>query len=335
MSMSTPPGVQPLVILTDPINSLETERLRQASRVLQISPAKDEDFRQAARLADIIIVRSKLAEDLFDDTPGLKAVIRHGSGVDIIPVAAATRAGIVVTNVPGANAQSVAEYCLAAMFDAARNIGGIDQRMAGSGWEGARTLAAGTFELRGKRVGIVGLGAIGRALADMCLALGMSVSAYRHRPGAQAPAAVELKTMDALLEQSDFLCLCCPLTPETTGLLGAAELARAHSGLWLINVARAAVVDQDALLECLRLRALRGATLDVFHPTGEFRAACSALDQVRLTPHLAGLAREGIERMSKGAVDAALDVLAGRLPRDIVNPDVLQRPELRLAATAA
>lgn len=110
---------------------------------------------------------------------------------------AATCAGIVVTNVPGANAQSVAEYCLAAMFDAARNIGGIDQRMAGAGWEGARTLAAGTFELRGKRVGIIGLGAIGRALADMCLALGMRVSAYRHRPGAQAPAAIELKTMEA------------------------------------------------------------------------------------------------------------------------------------------
>lgn len=276
-----------------------------------------------ARDASVIVVRAPVPAALFNAAGRLRAAIRHGAGVDMIPIEAATAAGVLVANVPGANARSVAEHAMFGALALARRFRMIDRDLRHDGWLAGRAHADRTHELHGQTLGIVGYGAVGRAVGSIASAgFGMRVLAATRRPE-YLPAGVAARTLDALLSESDIVVLCCPLTPETRGLVDRRRLGLMKHGAVLVNVARGAVVDEGALVEALRAGRIGGAVLDVFetqplapdHPL-------LGLDTVMLTPHLAGITQESMERMGIGVAEETARILAGGLPLNLVNPQV-------------
>ncbi len=324
-------GTRPLILLTDPIHPAEMGRLERLGEVVRVPVAEPSAFAEQAARAQVLVVRSKLPADLFEHTPRMLGVVRHGSGVDLIPVPSATEKGIVVCNVPGANGNSVAEYCMAALLDAARGIHRIHLKLQAAGWETSRAMAGEATELAGKTIGIVGMGNIGTRLAQIAHhGFGMHVAAYRRGPVMNVPEHVEQVPLERLFTEADYICLCCPLNESTHGLVNARLLDRCKPGAWLVNVSRGEVVDQDALVQRLKAGRLRGATLDTFLRSEGFIENAGRVPGLVLTPHLAGLADESMRRMSTGALDAVQAILRADTPRHVVNPEVLDTDRCRL-----
>lgn len=272
--------------------------------------------------ADIVIVRAPLPEAMFGQGRRLRAAIRHGAGLDMIPIGAATAAGVLVANVPGVNARSVAEYVLFAALALARRFRAIDRDLRTRGWEAGRAHAPTAGELYGRTLGLVGVGHVGRAVAAIAGdGFGMTIVGHA-RNADRLPLNVEYRPLDALLAESDVVVLACPLTEETRGLIDARRIALLKPGALLVNVARGAVVDEAALIAALAAGRIGGAAVDVFTtqplPPG---SPWLALDEAVLTPHLAGITEESMARMGVGAVEEALRVLAGGLPANLVNPE--------------
>ncbi|MGO4394843.1 NAD(P)-dependent oxidoreductase [Variovorax sp. M-6] len=315
-------AARPLVLLTNPIDARQAERLALHAD-LQLASATDADtLRREARNAAFIVVRAPLPPALFDEAPVLRAVVRHGAGLDMIPVDAASRRGVAVANVPGANAGSVAEYVLGQMLALARRLPQIDAALRTHGWDTARQLADHGADLSGRTVTIVGMGAIGQALARICGAgFGMRVIGVRRHPPADDARVQYLALADAL-PLSDYLVLACPLSSQTRGLIGAEALARLKPGARLVNVARGPVVVESALVEAVRSGHLAGAALDVFDTQPlPLDSPLRSLPQVLLSPHLAGITPGSMQRMSEVVVDQLLEMLQGRLPLHFVNPE--------------
>lgn len=318
---------RPVVVLTNPIDPPAAAHLAEVVDLRMLSALDADTIRRETADAEGLIVRAQLPADLFVHAPRLRAVVRHGAGLDMIPMAEATAHRVMVANCPGTNADSVAEYVVAQMLALARGLPEIIQRTRSGDWPGARALADAAFELRGATLGIVGVGAIGRALARIASAgLGMRVLGFqRHLERIAAPVEAA-PTLAALLAASDVVALACPLNESTRGLIDAAGLARMKPTAWLINVSRGAVIDQPALIAALRERRIAGAALDVF--TDQPLAAghpLLMLDNVLPTPHLAGITAQSMRRMSALAVEQLLQMLAGGVPPHLVNPEVLQR----------
>ena len=311
------------VLLTDPIDASGEELLR--SRGVEVVSAPEGSAATVKRLAaeaDALIIRSKLPDDIFEAAPRLRAITIHGTGIDLVPLAEATRRGVPVANLPGANAQSVAEYCVMAMLMLARNIVAIASAIRARPWDEARALAFEAHEIAGLTAGIVGVGEIGARVAKTCRhGFGMRVLGHQRRLDRLPPEA-EAADLDALVAQSDFVVLACPLTPETHHLFGAGRLAAMRPSSWLINVGRGPVVDEKALVEALHERRIAGAMLDVYE---HYRISPGhplfALNNVILTPHLAGSTRESRARAAVRAADETLRMLAGEKPVNFVNPE--------------
>ncbi|RVD47889.1 NAD(P)-dependent oxidoreductase, partial [Mesorhizobium sp. M7A.F.Ca.ET.027.03.2.1] len=275
-----------------------------------------------AKDADIVIVRAPLPPQLFDGAKLLRAAIRHGAGLDMIPMEAAAAAGVLVANVPAVNARSVAEHVMFAALALLRNFRVVDRDLRTKGWLAGREHANSNSELAGKTIGIVGLGAVGQAVGHIA-AHGFDLKVVATTRSMQpAPDKVGFLSIDALVEQSDIIVLCCPLTPETRGLINRERIARMKPHALLINVSRGPVIDDDALIEALQKRRIGGAALDVFatqplpsnHPYFGF-------DNVIITPHMAGITEESMMRMGVGAAGEALLVLANKLPVNLRNPE--------------
>jgi D-3-phosphoglycerate dehydrogenase len=241
----------------------------------------------------------------------------------MVPVAAATARRIPVANVPGANAQAVAEYCFAAVFELSRRLALADQTVRAAGWAKARSLSDDALELREKTLGVIGVGNIGCRVAQIGRAgFGMTVLGTSRRPEMLPDGVVPAK-IEALFERSDIIVLSCPLTDETRGLVGQDLLRRAKPAALLVNVSRGAVIDDHALADALRDGRLAGAALDVFtvqplpadHPFFGLR-------NVLLTPHLAGLTKESMVRMSTVSAEEMVRILAGARPLNLVNPEI-------------
>jgi D-3-phosphoglycerate dehydrogenase len=279
--------------------------------------------KRLAAEADGIIIRSKLPDDIFEAAPRVRAVTIHGTGIDLVPLAAANAKGVLVANLPGENAQSVAEYCVMAMLMLARNVMAITGAMRDQPWDEARKLAMAARELAGLTVGIVGVGEIGKRVARICRnGFAMRVLGNQRRMD-QLPPEAEGAGLDELVAQSDFVVLACPLTPETQHLFNAARLAAMKKEAWLVNVGRGPVVDEQALIDALHEKRIAGAMLDVYeHYRIEPGHPLLALDNVVLTPHLAGMTRESRGRMGAAAAQDTLRMLAGEAPHHLVNPDV-------------
>lgn len=323
----------PRVLLTDPIDASGEELLRaRGAEVVRAPEGSSATVKRLAAEADGIIIRSKLPDDIFEAAPRVRAVTIHGTGIDLVPLASANARGVLVANLPGSNAQSVAEYCVLAMLMLARNIAAINAAMHTRPWDEARRLAAPAREITGLTVGVVGVGEIGRRVAQICArGFGMRVLGNQRRLDRLPPEA-QGADLDDLVAQSDFIVIACPLNPQTHHLFNAARLGAMKTSAWLINVGRGPVIDEQALIEALRARRIAGAMLDVYeHYRIEAGHALLALDNVLLTPHLAGSTRESRARASVRAADETLRMLAGEKPRNLVNPEAwdVRRPENR------
>jgi D-3-phosphoglycerate dehydrogenase len=302
------------------------EAMLAAARLVVASALDDATLAREAEDAEIVIVRAPLPPQLFDTAARLRAAIRHGAGLDMIPVEAANRAGVLVANVPGVNARSVAEHVFFVTLALLRRFRAMDRDLRTSGWLAARDHANLTNELTGRTMGIVGMGNVGREVARIATqGFGLSVLA-NSRSGKNLPEPVRFASVDDLVAQSDIVVLCCPLTPETTGLIDAGRIARMKPSALIVNVSRGPVVDEAALIAALHHRQIAGAALDVFetqplppdHPFFRFV-------NVIVTPHMAGITEESMERMGTGAAAEALRVLEGALPLNLVNPEVVER----------
>ena len=250
----------------------------------------------------------------------------------MIPIEAATAAGVLVANVPGVNARSVAEHVMFACLALMRRFRMVDRDLRSSGWLAGRDHANFTSELAGKTMGIVGLGAVGQAVGHIAShGFGLKVIAHTRSPNS-APDGVRFTGIDELVAASDVIVLCCPLTPETTGLMSRQRIDSMKPSAILINVSRGPVIDDGALISALREHRIAGAALDVFstqplppdHPYFSF-------GNVIITPHMAGITEESMMRMGVGAAGEALLVLAGELPVNLRNPEVVERYRARLA----
>jgi len=314
------------VLLTDSIASAGEQLLASRTEVVRSPDSDPATIRRFARDVDGVIIRSRLPDDIFEAAPRLRAVVVHGTGTDLVPLAAATARGVMVANLPGANAQSVAEYCAMAMLMLARNILTITSTLKARSWDEARLLGGGAREISGMTLGIVGVGQIGSRLAAIChRGFGMRVLGHQRRLD-RLPAEAQAASLEELLSQSDFVVLACPLTRETHHLLNQQRIASMKPSAWLINVGRGPVVDEAALVDALRARRIAGAMLDVYE---EYRLAPGhalfSLDNVILTPHLAAVTRESRGRASVAAAEEMLRMLAGENPRNFVNPEAAKR----------
>lgn len=278
----------------------------------------------ALRDADGLIVRSetRVDRDLLAHAPRVRVVGRAGVGVDAIDVDAATEAGIVVVNTPAANTIAATEQTFALMLALVRNVAAANASIREGRWE--RTPFIGT-ELFGKTLGIVGLGRIGGGVASRARAFGMHVLAHDpFIPESRAEAlGAELVPIESMLERADIVTLHVPLTPQTRGMIAAAELKRMKPGAVLINCARGGVIDEEALLAALDAETIRAAAIDVVAkepPTADSAGAkLHRHPRVLATPHLGGSTREALERIAIELARDVADALGGKPAAGAVN----------------
>ncbi len=261
----------------------------------------------------------------MDDCPNLLLIARTGIGVDNVDLDAATARGIVVTNTPDGPTESTAEHTVAMLLALAKRLPQGMANMAAGEWGPRRPPLVG-IEVRGKTLGLVGFGRIGRRVAEVCrVAFAMRVLACDPvvTPEQAAAVGVELTDLETVVQEADFLSLHAPATPATRRLLNRERLGRMKPGAILLNLARGPLVDEAALLEALETGQLGGAGLDVFDP--EPPAVDSPLRRhpaVIATPHVASLTVEGRARMERMAVERLLAFFRGEVPADVVNPEV-------------
>jgi phosphoglycerate dehydrogenase-like enzyme len=234
----------------------------------------------------------------------LKVISRNGTGVDNIDLDAAARRGIAVCRAEGVNARGVAELAVADVFALARWLPSSDAAIKAGGWQRRKGI-----ELRGRTLGLVGCGKIGRLVAEMALALGMNVVAYDvFRDESFAPSdRFRFAAFDEVLGESDVISLHCPAREDGRPLLDAAALAKTRRGVFLVNTARASLIDSAALLAALEGGQVAGAAVDVFEtePPGQ-RDLLARHDRVIATPHIGSFTGESVDRAMRAAVENLL-----------------------------
>jgi phosphoglycerate dehydrogenase-like enzyme len=321
------------VVIADPIDEAG-ERLLAELEVVRPAGASRAALGAALADADAVIVRTTpLPRELLVDAPLLRVVAKHGSGTDAIDLACATERGIVVSHTPGANAPAVAEFALTCLLLLLKPVlPGVAWLRAGPEVAGSLVVASQQAGLVGRElatqvVGVVGWGEIGARFGRAVTALGGRVLVHDPAPAAGPADAAEIEmvaSLDDLLARADVVSVHVPLTQATRGLIGAREIDLMRPGSALINTARGGVVDEPALAHAVAAGHLRGAAIDVFveeppprdHPL-------LALDNVIATPHVAGTTADTLQRMARAAAESVLDVLDGRAPRHVANPEVL------------
>jgi len=291
---------------------------------LPYKPLTEEEEAQYAALlhgAAALLLRSGyVTASLLDRLPDLRAVAVHGAGVDPVDVAACTARGVLVTNTPGANADAVAEITIALILSLLRRIPEAAHRAkAGREWDAARHTGG---ELRGKTLGLVGFGQIGRRVCTIANAFGARVIAA---DPAQPPDTIrkhgaEPMTLDALLATADIVSLHAPGIPATRHMIGADSIAKMKHGAMIVNCARGSLVDEASLAAALTSGRLGGAALDVLE--GEPPDPASPIydaPNVILTPHMAGSTQECLQTIARTAGEDIARVLRGEAPRFPVN----------------
>jgi D-3-phosphoglycerate dehydrogenase len=317
---------RPRVVVADPLAENGLGLLRQELDVVVAQEA--EEVARALSDAEALIVRSRtqVTADLLDRGPALKLVARAGIGVDNIDVPAATARRVLVINAPLGNVQSTAEHTLALIFALARSIPSADRAVREGRWKKGYE---GT-QLEGKRLGVIGIGKVGRRVAALADAIGLEVVACDPYVPDEAWFSLPARRVDAreLLTTADIVTLHVALSPETLNLIGADELATMKRGSYLVNCARGGLVDEDALVEALQQGHLAGAAIDVFRV--EPLPADSPLLQfsnVILTPHVAASTREAQEQVSTEIATQVLDFFSGGTVAFPINPSVLREDQ--------
>ena len=276
-------------------------------------------------VAGVILGVEPTANADFMDRTGqtLKVIARHGIGVDNVDLAAATERGIIVVNTPDAPTESTAEHAVALLLALAKQVVAGDRKLRGTA-NTPQSQLQGT-EVRGRTLGVIGFGRIGRRVAQICgQGLQMRIIAFDPYINQSQAAAMDVEVVDsleALLDQADFVSLHPALTPATEHLISKAELHRMRPTAFLINVSRGPIVDEVALIEALEAGQLAGAAMDVFDPEPPTpNNPLFRLPNVVATPHISSFTDLGRQAMSQGAVEQVLQVLRGERPPFLVNP---------------
>jgi D-3-phosphoglycerate dehydrogenase len=266
---------------------------------------------------------SKILNGNLDVLPACGAIVRTGSGTDNVPVAEATARDILVANTPAAVAETVADHALAMMLALARQLLPMDRAVRGG--PAHSSYIRPRFEFGGKKVGLVGFGHIARLLARRLSGFDVTVMAYDPYVDAAAMSAsgVRKEELAELLSQADYISVHCPLSERTFHLIGERELQSMKPTAILVNTARGALIDEPALIQALQSGRIAGAGLDVFEDeSADVHPALRAMDNVVLSPHLAGLAEENILKRWTCSVETVIDLAVPRVPRSCVNPEV-------------
>ncbi|MDQ3669393.1 MAG: oxidoreductase [Actinomycetota bacterium] len=312
------------IVATGPIAAPAPELLAPFGDLLVARSSDEEELLHLIPEAVALVVRgggSRVTARVIDAAHELRVIARTGVGVDEVDLDAATRRGVPVVIVPDAGAQAVAEGALALLLALGKRLTLLDRLVREGRW--AERDAVEIRDLEGSTLGIVGLGRIGRRLADLGRAVGMTVVAadpYADVAGSE----VDLVT---LFERSDFISLHAPLTDETRGMVDASLLARLPDGAILVNLARGALIRSlDDVLEALETGRLGGVGLDVFaeeppdlsHPL--FRH-----ERVLVSPHALGMSRAAKSAIARAAAEGIIAVLRGDRPRAVANPEIYGR----------
>ncbi len=283
-----------------------------AAHAYQISAAKDEVQR-----------KWQATPEFLERAPSMLCISSGGAGFDTVDVDACTKAGVLVVNQSGGNAQSVAEHTLGMMLDLSKRISETDRRLRTTRGYAREELMG--REISGRTIGIVGLGHVGRRVAALAQAFDMSTIAYDPYvdDAKMAESKVQKVSFDELLARSDFVTIHCPRNAETLGMINADAFAKMPKGTTLLTTARGGIVDEAALVDAMRSGHLGAAGIDVWdiepppldHPLLQ-------LDNVVSTYHTAGVTHEARGRMARIASEQVIDVLAGKRPPRLVNPEV-------------
>ena len=259
---------------------------------------------------------------VFEKANRLKVVSRYGVGIEKVDLSAATAHKVVVTNTPGANAVSVAELAIGLMLACMRNICELNDLTRKGDWPRSEGVS-----LRGKIIGLIGLGAIGMGVADRLGAFGCKIVSYDPytKPETASSHSVKLLPLDELLSLSDVISLHAPVTPQTKEMVNQEFLGKVKPGVVLINTARGQLVDEMALVNALKDGRVRAAGLDAFinEPPGKDNPLFQ-FPQVIATPHTGAHCDDAVTAMSIKAKENCIAVLKGERPTNVVNPDVYE-----------
>ncbi|MGE3841855.1 MAG: 2-hydroxyacid dehydrogenase [Vicinamibacterales bacterium] len=316
---------RPRVLVTWRLPSAVLEPLEEQCAVdihTGATPLEPAELR--SRLADkhavLAVLTNRYERETFAAAPRLKIVANIAVGFDNVDVAAAAQYGIIVTNTPDVLTEATADLTMALMLDIARRVTEGDRLIRRGGWTGwSLDFMLGT-DLRGKRLGIVGAGRIGRAVARRAVAFGLDVVVARRDDRAEGEAVlgdglrVPALALETLLSSSDFVSLHLPLNARTRHIIDQRAFARMKRSAFLVNTGRGSLVDESALVWALREHVIAGAALDVFEQEPNVHADLLQFDNVVLAPHIGSATRETRTAMAVLAVRNVLAVLSGRAP---------------------
>lgn len=311
------------ILIADGLAREGAEKLKgtRGIELLQYDTIDRNDLKKLITDIDILIVRSRtqVNRELLEGATRLRVIIRAGIGLDNVEVDAATERGIVVMNAPTGNIVTTAEHTLAMIFALSRHIPQADASLRQGKWEKSKFQGN---ELRGKTIGVIGLGNIGRAVAERALALGMRVVA--HDPYVnEAMAAkhnIRLTSLDELFEQSDYISVHVPLTSSTKNLIGKDALKRMKKTAYLINCARGGIVDEEAVIEALEKGIITGCALDVFEkePLPPDHPLLKRSDVV-LTPHLGASTDEAQVQVGLEVAEQVIQYIRDGVLKNAIN----------------
>jgi D-3-phosphoglycerate dehydrogenase len=324
------------ILVTEKIAEPGLDRLRAAGHEVDVREDLDaEQLLDAVRGAQALIIRSatQVTADVLAAGVGLVVVGRAGIGLDNVDVEAATRQGVMVVNAPQSNVISAAEHTMALILAQARNVPQAHSALKDGRWERSKWEGV---ELNDKTLGVIGLGRIGKLVAQRALAFGMRLIAYDPyvSPDRARQMSVDLVDLDTLVSQSDFITIHVAKTPQTIGLINAERLAKAKPDLRVINVARGGIVDEQALADAVREGRIAG--IDVFAKEPTTESPLFGLDSVVVTPHLGASTFEAQDKAGNTIAEQVLLALAGDFVPFAVNVDANEavetvRPFLPLA----
>ena len=299
------------------LTSLAVEKLSAIGATLTMMPGKVteqrliEELRQHSTPAILMRGNPPITRAVIEAAPALRVIAKHGVGVDSVDLTAAKEKGVRVMVAGEANAPAAAEMTVAFMLALGRDLESLSSRTKAGQWD------RGSYhgnELRGRTLGLVGFGRIGRRVAQLARCLGMRVVVFTRSPQAVDPALAENKaSLAALLAESDIVSLHCPLTPETRGMMNREAFSSMKRGALFLNTARGALVDETALAAALQAGDLAGAALDTLaaEPPAPDNPLFS-LRNVLITPHIAGQTHGAVQRMGIAAAENIVAVLTGQ-----------------------
>ncbi|MGW9629111.1 phosphoglycerate dehydrogenase [Agromyces sp. NPDC055520] len=311
---------KPVVLIAEELSPATVDALGPDFDVRSVDGTDRPALLAALADADAILVRSatKVDAEAIAAAPKLKVVARAGVGLDNVDIKAATAAGVMVVNAPTSNIISAAELTVGHILSLARHIPAAHSALAQGEWK--RSAYTGV-ELYEKTIGIIGLGRIGALIAARLQAFGTNVIAYDpYITAARAQQlGVQTVSLDELLEQSDFITIHMPKTPETTGMIGTEQFARMKPTAYIVNVARGGLIDEDALHDALVARTIAGAAVDVFVSEPPRDSPLLGLPNIVVTPHLGASTDEAQEKAGVSVARSVRLALAGELVPDAVN----------------